>query len=198
MLASSTNLYLTWRDNTGTGSLFDVLFIRSTDSGATFSNVTNVSNSAGQSDEPQIAASEDGNVFVVWDDESPGNSDVFLARSKDRGETFDNITNVSNDKINSDDPKIALSYNNTINLVWQAYSPILNRETLNRETFYVRGYNSGDLFDSAVDLSNTFQDSNNIQIITSPSGNNTYAIWDDTTISVVFGTNQISFRTSNY
>jgi hypothetical protein len=86
MLASGTNLYLTWRDNTGTGSLFDVLFIRSTGSGATFSNVTNVSNSAGQSDEPQIAASEEGNVFLVWDDESPGNSDVFLARSKDRGE----------------------------------------------------------------------------------------------------------------
>jgi hypothetical protein len=101
---------------------------------------------------------------------------------------------VSNDKINSDDPKIALSYNNTINLVWQAYSPILNVET-----FYVRGYNRGDLFDSAVDLSNTFfQNSNNTQIITSPSGNNTYAIWDDTPISVVLDDNQISFKRSNY
>jgi DNA-binding beta-propeller fold protein YncE len=198
MVASGSDVYVSWRDNSFSAS-FDVLFIKSSDGGATFSNITNLSKSPGTSDDPEIASSGDGNVFVVWENTGPGNFDIFLAKSRDRGQTFDNSTNMSIDRPYSLFSKIAVGYNNTINLVWLADPP-----PGNWEIFYARGYDSGNLFDSAIDLSNSPRTSHHVQIITSSSSNNTYAIWDDASNNpslwgeTISGNNQISFRASNY
>jgi hypothetical protein len=198
MVASGSDVYVSWRDNSFSAS-FDVLFIKSSNGGATFSNITNLSKSPGTSDDPEIASSGDGNVFVVWENTGPGNFDIFLAKSRDRGQTFDNSTNVSIDRPYSLFSKIAVGYNNTINLVWLADPP-----RGNWEIFYARGYDSGNLFDSAIDLSNSPRTSHHVQIITSSSSNNTYAVWDDASNNpslwgeTISGNNQISFRASNY
>ena len=53
----------------------------------TFSSAINLSNNAGSSVEPAIAVS--GNrVFVVWDDNTQGDEEIFYRRSVDGGVSF--------------------------------------------------------------------------------------------------------------
>ena len=87
------NIFLVWQDNS-TGN--EEIFLRkSTNGGITFGNTTNVSNNTGISKSPQIE-SFGNNTFVVWQDNSTGNEEIFLRKSTNGGITFGNTTNVSN------------------------------------------------------------------------------------------------------
>lgn len=77
--ASGSNVYVVWeKDNAG-----DIYYTRSTDSGATFSAATDLSNTASFSTYPRVAVSG-SNVYVVWQD---GGS-ILLKTSTDSGATF--------------------------------------------------------------------------------------------------------------
>ena len=67
MAVSDSNVYVVWEDeSSGNG---DILYKRSTDGGATFSEVINLSDNEGESTAPAIAVSG-SNVYVVWEDEA--------------------------------------------------------------------------------------------------------------------------------
>lgn len=61
-----------------------------------FSAPINVSNNAGNSQFPQIAVDAQGNINLVWLDNSPGNFSVFFSQSSDSGVTFSRPLNLSN------------------------------------------------------------------------------------------------------
>src|SRR6266576_211270 len=61
-----------------------------------FSPPLNMSNNAGNSQNPQMAVDSKGNIYVVWLDNSPGNNSVFFSRSLDEGATFSSPLNLSN------------------------------------------------------------------------------------------------------
>jgi hypothetical protein len=66
IIADGNNVYLVWSDL----SLFDtksveVFFRRSTDNGASFRDIVNLSNNAGYSIDPKMKVIE-SNVYVVW------------------------------------------------------------------------------------------------------------------------------------
>jgi hypothetical protein len=69
---------LSWEDDT-TG-LTNILFSRSQDAGATFSNPQNLSNDSGSSSDSQIAADKNGDLNVVWSDDTPGVNQIFFSR----------------------------------------------------------------------------------------------------------------------
>ncbi|MFI5180209.1 MAG: PKD domain-containing protein [Thermoanaerobaculia bacterium] len=74
----------------------EVMLIRSTDGGGTFSSPVNVSRNVGQSTFPSVAAETSGAIDVVWEDDLGGaGSDVLLCRSIDAGRTFSPPLNVS-------------------------------------------------------------------------------------------------------
>ena len=52
---------------------------------STFGNTINLSYNNGSSFNPQLVATGDSNVYVVWEDDTPGNSDIFFSRSTDGG-----------------------------------------------------------------------------------------------------------------
>ena len=83
--SSGTNVYVTWMDNS-IGDL-EIFFAFSIDNGQIFSSPINLSNSPGISQLPQISSFGD-NVYVVWEDKTPGIYDIFLASSNDKGQTF--------------------------------------------------------------------------------------------------------------
>ena len=74
----------------------EVMVLKSTDGGTTFSTPVNVSDNPGQSSYPAIVPDARGGVSVVWED-TTGNdqSDVFFARSTDGGATFGAPVNLS-------------------------------------------------------------------------------------------------------
>jgi hypothetical protein len=78
--ASGNNVYVVWTENIF--GITETLYRRSTDGGATFGPTLNLSDNAGFSEDPAIAASGN-NVYVVWSDDSFGNSDILFKRSLD-------------------------------------------------------------------------------------------------------------------
>jgi hypothetical protein len=104
---SGSNVYIVWRESVGVPS--NVFFARSVDGGMTFFPPVNLSNSAGDAEDADVAA--DGtDVHVVWTERSTsGNAEILYRRSDDQGATFTaSPTNISNTASASVLPAIAV------------------------------------------------------------------------------------------
>src|SRR5256886_882730 len=76
---AGANINVAWEDTTPGNR--DILFTRSTDSGATFlSTPLNLSNNSGLSEAVQIAADKSGDINVAWQDGTPGVSQILFSR----------------------------------------------------------------------------------------------------------------------
>ena len=116
---------LLWQDNS-TGNQ-DIFLRKSTNGGIFFENTTNISNNTGFSSSPQIE-SFGNRTFVVWQDNSTGNQEIFLRKSTNGGIYFENTTNISNNTGFSSSPQIE-SFGNSTFVVWQ------DNSTGNQEIF---------------------------------------------------------------
>ena len=131
----SDNVYVVWhsgdiKQHARVKALIsDAQYIRSTDNGATFGDIVNLSNYSGSSVNPQIAVSQN-NVYAVWTNNFQEKyGQVFLTRSTDNGATFGDIVNLSNYSGSSVNPQIAVSQNN-VYAVWT------NNVTGNEDIFF--------------------------------------------------------------
>ena len=118
-------MYVAWTNN-AQEKYGQVFFTRSTDGGSTFDNMVNLSNKSGWSINPQIAVSQDNNVYVTWTNNAQEKyGQVFFTRSTDGGSTFDNMVNLSNKSGWSINPQIAVSQDKMCML----HGPIMLPET---------------------------------------------------------------------
>src|SRR6185503_6855378 len=136
------SVILVWQDNS-TGN--DEIYLRkSSDGGITFGNAPNLSDNVGNSQSPQIQAL--GNItFVVWQDNSTGNDEIYLRKSSDGGITFGNATNLSDNVGNSQSPQIQALGNITF-VVWQ------DNSTGNDEIYLRKSSDGGITFGNATNL----------------------------------------------
>jgi hypothetical protein len=81
------------------------LFAVRNNNGTSFSTPINLSNNTGFSQLPQIAASG-SNVYVTWQDTTPGNNDIFVITN---AQPFGIPVNISNNPGTSQNPQIATS-----------------------------------------------------------------------------------------
>ena len=100
------NVYIVWQDGIA-GNNFDIFFKASTDNGTTFGTAINLSNNTGFSGYPRLAA-YGNNVYIVWQDNTPGNSDILFKASTDNGTTFSTAINLSNNTNTSSLPQISI------------------------------------------------------------------------------------------
>ena len=96
----------------------DEIYLRkSSNGGSTFGGKKNLSDNVGNSQSPQIQAL--GNTtFVVWQDNSTGNDEIYLRKSSNAGSTFGGKKNLSDNVGNSQSPQIQ-ALGNTTFVVWQ-------------------------------------------------------------------------------
>jgi hypothetical protein len=119
LAASGNGICVAWRDSTlGNSQIF---FRSSTNNGATFTPVVNLSNDAGTAYNARLAMMNT-DVYVVWADTTPGVEDVFLASSTDGGLSFGSPTNISNNSGFSLNPELAAT-NVSVYVVWQDDTP---------------------------------------------------------------------------
>ena len=169
MTVSGNNIYITWENN-GSGN-FDVFVAKSTDRGNTFSTPVNVSKNSKSSGAPQIVAS--GNdVYVAWMDNTPGNYDVFVAKSTDNASTFGTPVNVSNNTSDSGYQQIALSENN----LYVAWTDTISE--INYDVLVSKSTDGGATFSTPVNLSKNAGASGWPQVVVS---GNIYVMWEDIT-----------------
>jgi hypothetical protein len=173
--SGKSNVYVVWSDAiTGNG---DIYFRASADNGTKFSNKNNLSiRSAGSSISPQIAASGN-NVYVVWSDNTHGNSDTFFKASINNGAKFTGNKSLSRNVGSSYDPKVAASGNN-VYVVWEDNTVGLNNISKSFYLYFRTSINAGANFTDKEYLSrNIGQLADYSQIIA--SGNNAYVVWSD-------------------
>jgi hypothetical protein len=175
------NVYIVWRDNTPGNN--EIFFRASNDNGSTFNEIINLSNNAGISDSPRIAAS-DNNVYVVWRDRSPGNDEVFFSASDNNGATFSRPVNLSNNAGSSFEPNIAV-YDKNVYIVWRDNTP------LNEDIFFRASNDNGSTFNNVINLSSNAGISDSPRMVVYDK--NVYIVWRDNTP----GNNEIFFRASN-
>jgi len=179
----SGNINVVWMDDTPGN--FDILFTRSTDKGATFASVVNVSNSPGDSGSPQVGVDGSGNIFVAWQDNVPPviNKDIYFAVSSN-GMMFSNPPqNLSNNSGNSINPSMTVDSTGAVNVGWQDNTPG------KANVFFARSIDGGATFTSpAQNVSNDSGASSDVQVTADSKGNLNVA-WSDNAPSV----NQIFF-----
>ncbi len=182
---SANNVYVTWLNNTGISN-GDVLFAFSGNNGTIFGAPISLSKSLpkGNSVNEQVAASR-SYVYVVWQDNTTGNNDVWFSLSSDNGASFSPPVNLSNDPNQSLNPQIAVSGNN----VYVAWMSQFTTGT-GKDILFDASTNNGVSFTvSKLNLSNDL--AANYPVMAS-SGTNVYAAWQDNST----GTHDIYLRTS--
>jgi hypothetical protein len=177
--ATGSNVYLAWSDRPFETACAinlrcnDILFLRSTDNGANFGSIKNLSNNDGTAENPQMDL-HGNNVYIVWQDtlHTPGNFDILFRVSTNNGSTFASTKNLSNNAGDSTNAQIS-SVSDAVRIVWQD-------DTLgDSDIFFKASGNEGATFGSTKNLSNNDGDSSVPQIIS--SGSNIYVVWQDDT-----------------
>src|SRR5262249_4785077 len=167
--AVGSDVYVVWYDDTPGKN--DIFFTRSTDGGASFSEPQNLSNNQANAISPLIAA-EGRNVYVVWEDTSPGNFDIFFTRSTDMGASFSVPQNLSNNRGTSGISQIAVAGSDVYG-VW------MDGTAGNGDIFFAHSTDGGASFSVLQNLSDNAGVSSSPHIAV--AGSNVYVVWMDDT-----------------
>jgi S1-C subfamily serine protease len=98
-VSQNNNVYVVWTDNSiGT---YEIFLTKSKDGGNTFSKVIVISSNVARSISPSIST-YGNNIYIVWSDNTFGNSEIVFTQSTDNGSTFDMPININNDTWTSD------------------------------------------------------------------------------------------------
>ena len=204
--AYGDNVYIAWNvadswSTQGQGEIItDLLYVKSSDQGNTFSPPVKLNNNGEKVGEAQLAAYNNA-VYVVWGS-SPYDhvtSNLFFIKSTDNGNTFSNATEVRNDYfVNPSNVEIVVvGNNNNEGYGEQSLSSSPSSEQAqqqpqlyitgqvplsdqNEEIFLASSSDNGDTFNQiTTNLSNNSEFSECSAI--AASANNIYVIWQDRT-----------------
>ena len=111
---SANNIHVVWHDNTAGN--YEIHYKRSTDGGVSWTTKRLTWNS-GRSRLASIAVDSKDHIHVVWEDDTPGNSEIYHKKSTDWGSTWTTkrLTWTSG---YSRSPTVAADSNNYIYVVW--------------------------------------------------------------------------------
>jgi len=164
-----SDIHVVWNDDT-LGN-YEIYFKKSDDGGATWSKNKNLTNNASYSYDPAIAV-DGSNIYVVWEDWTPGNPEIYFKKSDDGGATWSKNKNLANNLGDSWDCAIAADGSN-IYVVWSDY-------TLgNYEIYFKKSNDGGATWTTSKNLSNNAGLSDEPSIAV--DGSNIYVVWTDDT-----------------
>jgi hypothetical protein len=150
--SSGNNVYIAWEEKSPQNS--HINFRYSTDNGATFSDIVDVSNGTIGSTLAKVVSNKNY-VYVVWvgsNFDNQKNFEVFVRRSNDSGQSFGNVINMSKSEGDSIDPQIIVPINGSMIYVVYTDCDPKHADPLCR-IYLVRSSNNGLTFNSPLLIS---------------------------------------------
>jgi 3D (Asp-Asp-Asp) domain-containing protein len=138
---------------------------------------------AAVSSSDEVVAASGSNRFAVWQDDTPGNNEIFFRRSTDNGVTWQSRVNLSNNVGDSHQPLIRVSGSN-VYVVWRQVGGS------SADIFLRSSSDNGVTWKSPINISQSFGNSHLQQL--AASGSSVYVAWQDDTL----GNDEILFRRS--
>ena len=183
---SSNNMYVVWEDDTladaethGLSANTSILFTKSKDNGTTFLPAVPLSYINADSSNPDITTLNGNTVIVVWQDNLDESSKILFKKSmsnnnnnNNNNNEFSDQQNISNNQENNFEisPQIITS-NNTINIIWDDFSPKEERSYILKRS----SIDGGNTFGHVMQLSNYSEFA--INDISNVYNNNVYIVW---------------------
>ena len=167
------DVYVVWVDKNNKTGDTDIIFRSSNNSGMSFDDRIKVRRSESVlSFSPYIAATEKGDVYLVWMDRNSttGDSDITFRNSNDRGKDFERAINLNkgeNKLSNSSLPQVATTQKDSVYVVWLD-NQIQFKEILVKDA----------LVGNTISLSNKMTSSLSPQLTATKNGN-LFVIWGD-------------------
>jgi len=161
------NVYVTWYDITPGN--YEIYFKRSLDGGSTWQAAKRLTFNSGFSGNPDIAVNG-STLYVVYEDDTAGNRDIFYRKSADGGASWQSAKRITNNAGESYDPYIAISGANVCVVWWDNTAD-------NFEIYFRKSIDGGASWQSAIRLTNKANDSCYPEIV--GYGSYIYVIWED-------------------
>lgn len=178
--SSGANVHVAWFDNTPGN--FEIYLISSADNGATWSSPKRLTNNAGSSYEPSLAANG-ANVYLAWKDRTPGNYEIYFKMSSDNGLTWSAPKRLTNNAGGSHEPSIA-SVGSDVYVSW------FDNSAGDEEIYAKTSADNGATWSAARRLTSTAGFS--IYPSTAVSGSRVHVAWSDSST----GNYEIYLKTS--
>ena len=148
------------------------------------SKILNLSNEIINSTFPQIKT-QNNNIYVIWSGnvghgiDNEMQSDIFITKSENKGDSFGESINLSNNPGSSFNPQSEISSNN-IYVVWEDDTLAAETSDLNSNTsiLFRQSKDNASTFLPIVSLSSINADSSNPDI-TTENNNTVYVVWED-------------------
>ncbi len=120
-VGSSGNLHLVWV-NFSPGNA-EIFYKKSTDGGATWSASRRLTWNSGDSTKPRLAIDPAGNPHVVWEDSTPGKSQIYYRKSTDGGTTWSASRRLTWNAGYSSIPSVVADSSGNLHVVWHDDTP---------------------------------------------------------------------------
>jgi hypothetical protein len=166
---SGNNVHVVWYDYTPGN--WEIFYKRSTNNGTTWSKKRRLTNNV-EGSYVAVVAAVGNNVHVVWEDDRPGNIEIYYRRSTNNGISWGKKKRLTKSAGTSYNPRLAVSGNN-IHVVWYDNTPG------NDEIFYKRSTDSGTTWGTTRRLTSNVGDSWSPDVAV--SGSNVSVVWEDVT-----------------
>jgi hypothetical protein len=119
-LDNTGTIYIAWQDNRNGN--YDIYYANSTDQGNTFSTNKKLNDDLKEAIQYKsaIAVDDAGNIYIVWQDERNGDSDIYFACSSSGGTNF-SVNKKINDDVGAAEqagPSIAVDNFGNVYIVW--------------------------------------------------------------------------------
>ncbi len=132
---SSANLHAVWTDDTPGN--FEIYYKKSTDGGSTWTTGQRLTSNSGSSRNPAIAVDSTANLHLVWEDQTPGNWEIYYRKSTDGGTSWTTSQRLTLNLGQSRSPAIAVDSTGDLHVVWTDSTPG------NSEVYYKKSSDGG-------------------------------------------------------
>ena len=180
------NIYVLWEDDTPSSGFPEIYFKKSTNGGDNWTTNRRLTWNAGSSESPSIAL-DSQNIYIVWQDDTSGNNDIYFRKSINKGYNWLAIKRLTTNTGSSESPSIAVK-DSEIYVVWADDTPSPG----NPEIYFKKSTDGGNTWKTKR---LTFNSGKSMLPSITLYGSSVYVVWEDDTTAPGFP--EIYFRMSN-